>query len=1191
MNKYRRYGRHFCSLLLVTLAVSLSSADPRRYIGIRTDPWIPNFAHPAVSPGVPNMTVADGLWSSGASWSLGRPPVDAETAVIFHDIVIADESAVADVVSIESGGSLRFSVNQNTALLVTTLQVLENGSLTIGSASGPVEPQVKAEVVFRDKPIDSARDPGAYGNGLVVHGRITVHGQEKTTFARTSVEPKAGNSTLSFGSTLLGWRPGDRLVIPETRTYFEQQAHRHETLTLSAAAGTNASLAAPLAFDHLGARDAEGPLRFTPHVANYTRNVIFRSQNPAGTRGHALFINRAAVDVRYATFFQMGRTTLATLNSTTFDAAGNPTRIGTNQIGRYPVHFHHLYGPVSPAANGHAYTFIGNAVDHGDAVNDFKWGITIHGSHYGLIQANAIYNVGGAGLMTEAGSESFNVIEGNIILRTHGRGGREDERSFSSPQDWGFEGASFWFGGFNNYVRNNVASGKVTYNYTFMPVADQGKYPLAPGIDPNDGPSVTFPIKGTAILEFSGNEAYAIGGGMTIWYLGASITDIDPNIGESVIRNHKSWNQVGFFAYPTNRLTFDGFIFRGDPAIPGGGLHAVSGGLTYGDYLTANSLIKNADIQNAQIGISLPVKFGGTNQTGTQEVPFVIENSRLVNWKNVVLYNMGAVTGGGESLSPSKIIIRNTRFELMNKPDNSDNARVHIGLYRHWGLTKINLVQKQSVIVEDYNGDPNDDFQVYYREQAPDVVVLKTGVTPSGETAIGSPEEGLTNFQNWNKYARVYNTTTRFFETVLRTSPDQSGLAIAGALAPCENTRARIDGLVCTTVNDTTPPAAPDSLTAVAESDSRVRLEWQAANDAESGIARYKIYRDNQLIAQVPSPSYIDTGLFEKTAYTYQVSAVNFAQLESARSASAVATTLADTVRPTIVSVSAAGNRNRVTVVFSERLDQASAEDAANYGISPSLAVQSAELNVNLKTVILTVASMTDGASYTLAVSNVKDRAVPPNAVANGTQASFTFLAGGTSNSTPLVGFPTKTISAVVGKSLLARGLVTDDGLPNPPGKLTFSWSVALAPNGASAFIEAPNGLETGVLFDQPGSYKLRFTADDGQFASFADLPVTVTLFGAANSPGGVFPDSVSYGSNPAFISFKTSQPGNVKLKILDRFGHPVRTLVDGETEAGDHTVSWDARNEAGKRLSSGTYLKTLESPDGNQKSKHIHVN
>ena len=46
--------------------------------------------------------------------------------------------------------------------------------------------------------------------------------------------------------------------------------------------------------------------------------------------------------------------------------------------------------------------------------------LVVHRSHYGLIRDNVVYNTRGAGIVTEDGTESFNVFERNFSLRTAG---------------------------------------------------------------------------------------------------------------------------------------------------------------------------------------------------------------------------------------------------------------------------------------------------------------------------------------------------------------------------------------------------------------------------------------------------------------------------------------------------------------------------------------------------------------------------------------------------------------------------------------------------------------------------------------------------------------------------------------------------------------------------------------------------
>ena len=117
---------------------------------------------------------------------------------------------------------------------------------------------------------------------------------------------------------------------------------------------------------------------------------------------------------------ELGRTTVAELDSTTFDSAGMVTHVGTNQIGRYPIHMHHVMGPAASPSTGYQYTLIGNAIDDSP-----KWGIAIHNTHFGQVRGNVMYNVMGAHLMTEDGSESYNVIEKNFAVRGNGTGGRQ----------------------------------------------------------------------------------------------------------------------------------------------------------------------------------------------------------------------------------------------------------------------------------------------------------------------------------------------------------------------------------------------------------------------------------------------------------------------------------------------------------------------------------------------------------------------------------------------------------------------------------------------------------------------------------------------------------------------------------------------------------------------------------------------
>ena len=67
-----------------------------------------------------------------------------------------------------------------------------------------------------------------------------------------------------------------------------------------------------------------------------------------------------------------------------------------------------------------------------------------------------------------------------------------------------------------------------------------------------------------------------------------------------------------------------------------------------------------------------------------------------------------------------------------------------------------------------------------------------------------------------------------------------------------------------------------------------------------------------------------------------------------------------------------------------------------------------------------------------------------------------------------------------------------------------------------------------------------------------------------------------------ASITFVHPQPGFARVQILDLTGRVIRTLLDrSEIPAGNHTVGFDGRNEAGRKLASGVYFCRVATAGG----------
>ena len=69
------------------------------------------------------------------------------------------------------------------------------------------------------------------------------------------------------------------------------------------------------------------------------------------------------------------------------------------------------------------------------------------------------------------------------------------------------------------------------------------------------------------------------------------------------------------------------------------------------------------------------------------------------------------------------------------------------------------------------------------------------------------------------------------------------------------------------------------------------------------------------------------------------------------------------------------------------------------------------------------------------------------------------------------------------------KGMVIDDGLPNPPGTVTVKWSHVYNPS--TLILSSPNTLATLVTASKPGTYIVRLTASDGALSASETVAVT----------------------------------------------------------------------------------------------------
>lgn len=487
----------------------------------------------------------------------------------------------------------RFCV-QGTLILESTLAVTD----LLIHVGGKLIKKPGAEIVTRNVPFNLEEDPEQWGRGVLVLGEIETDVPFKTPFLRLAKEVAVGATVLEFEAAPVGWTIGDQLFIPDSRQG-PKAPLRNEYVIVKGVSGTAVTLVTPTKFAHNGARDGSGVLRILPHVANMTRHAQIRSESPTGVRGHVAFIHRAKVNLNGVKLSDLGRTLgtgfkVPPVDNTEFDEFGNVTSIGTNQKGRYAVHFHHLLGPENPTNTGLQYTFSDNVI-----TNSKKWAMSIHDSSWGRIADNVIVGFQHIGIYTERdtaelGCSVFNEIDHNFVaIGTSG----------------------MWIVDPTNYVRDNVVtnvnSQGILYNgyglkKALMPVA-RGSEQQVP---------VSTADVGFKTLESARNEVY--GGNTNIGFYSAWHAGFSNRAGlknPAVFEDWKLWHISGgtdpmaLNSYHEADMTFKNFLILNDESVLRAivGNKFVRGVVMNRTYECVKYTFENCEISGFHIGMGLPV--------------------------------------------------------------------------------------------------------------------------------------------------------------------------------------------------------------------------------------------------------------------------------------------------------------------------------------------------------------------------------------------------------------------------------------------------------------------------------------------------------------------------------------------------------------------------------------------------------
>ena len=242
-------------------------------------------------------------------------------------------------------------------------------------------------------------------------------------------------------------------------------------------------------------------------------------------------------------------------------------------------------------------------------------------------------------------------------------------------------------------------------------------------------------------------------------------------------KNLRLWHMefTGVFTYGARNLTLEDFVFRGfSQNLSKSTKRLTYTGISRGAAIRADgvkvkdNILRNADIQGVFLGIDVGSDLGGEGSIVGEPGSFILEDSYIRAHIGLQV-NLWARDRERESRERN-IWIRNTTFDplvpqgyIYNSEDHESKA-IWLNCEFYQGSTDSTFLRRDTVNLQDvlvykgysqsgeilYNVVKNG--RGYYPEQARTYKMPKTYLTEKKATVKASPESGLTNEQNFQKY-------------------------------------------------------------------------------------------------------------------------------------------------------------------------------------------------------------------------------------------------------------------------------------------------------------------------------------------------------------------------------------------------------------------------------------------------------
>ncbi|WP_018465837.1 G8 domain-containing protein [Calidithermus timidus] len=418
----------------------------------------------------PTSTPIDVRWSQ---WS-NRPTQPGQEVTIPQGTSVLLDENPPPLRGLTIDGALVFDRKD---LTLQADWVMVHGRLEVGTEDNPFTH--KAEIVLTSNNLaDNVMNMGAKVLGVMGAGVLELHGKPYiSSWTRLGATAAKGATEIVLEKAV-DWPVGAEIVIASTDHYGWQAGvdpakPRSERAIIRAVNGPRITLEAPLSYGHYGA-DADGIPQFA-EVGLLTRNVVVRSDEKARDS------SSAAYQVGGHLMVMGGSARLSWVELRNMGQKG--------KFGRYPVHFHQI-------GDGGASSYLKSS----SIRESFNRCLVIHGTNKLRVEGNVAFDTFGHCYFLEEGSETENVLSGNLAVLV--RALKDDQRLIPSDSN----PAGFWITHPANRLTGNAVAEAGTGYWYALP-----KRPIPFGRANQDLTWMNdIRPRTTALGEFSANVAHSV---------------------------------------------------------------------------------------------------------------------------------------------------------------------------------------------------------------------------------------------------------------------------------------------------------------------------------------------------------------------------------------------------------------------------------------------------------------------------------------------------------------------------------------------------------------------------------------------------------------------------------------------------------------------------------------------------------